>query len=205
MAGIDAALHRLQPVGVLQPLRCIGLFRRHRRELEFWQPRLVLRLSHIGPQHAAALDQRIGAQLDHRAEPTLLRLRRNLHALPGHVVFPAMVRTAQPALLIATEPQRHAAMRAELIDQSVTAFGVAKCNQPLRQKLHAHRRTVVLRQFLGQQGWYPIPTEHLAHRCPHARAGQQVILFLAKHGCLLHESAQYIPVVTYLSSHTCRR
>ena len=186
VAGIDAALHRLQPVAVLQPLRRVGLLRRHHGELEFGQSRLVFGWPHVGPQHAATLDQRIRTQPDHRAESAPLRLRRDLHALSGHVVFPAVIRTAQPAFLVAAEPQRHAAMRAELIQQAVAAFGVAERDQLLGQKLHAHRRAVVLRQFFGEQGRYPVATEHLAHRRSSRRAGQQVILFLAKHGCLLH-------------------
>ena len=64
MAGIDAALHRLQPVAVLQPLRGEGLLRRHAGEFEFRQAGLMFRRPHIGPQHAATLHQRIGAQLD---------------------------------------------------------------------------------------------------------------------------------------------
>ena len=185
VAGIDAAFHRLQPVAVLQPLRRVGLLRRHHGELEFRQPRLMLRRPHVGPQHAAPLDQRIGAQPDHRAEAALLRLRRNLHALAGHVVFPAVIRAAQPAFLVAAEPQRHAAMRAEFVHQPVATLGVAEGDQPLRQKLHAHRRAVVLRQFLGQQRRHPVAAEHLAHRRARAGAGQQVILFLAKHRRLL--------------------
>ena len=44
------------------------LLRRHHGEFPFRQRRLLLGRAHIGPQHAAALDQRIGRELDLLAE-----------------------------------------------------------------------------------------------------------------------------------------
>src|SRR6516225_5436069 len=59
VAGIDSALHRLQPVAFLQALGDEGLTGRHRREFPFRQRRLLLRRAHIGPQHRPALHQRV--------------------------------------------------------------------------------------------------------------------------------------------------
>ena len=64
MTRIDAAFHRLQPVGLLQALRHERLRRRHGRKFPFGQRRLTVRWPHVGPEHAAALDQRIRLQLD---------------------------------------------------------------------------------------------------------------------------------------------
>ncbi len=147
--------------------------------------RLVFRRPHIGPQHAASLNQRIGAQLDAAAETVLLRLRRQVHALAGHVVFPAVIGAAQAAFLVAAEPQRDAAMGAEFLQQSGAAQRVAKRDEFFRQKLHAHRRAVVLGQFLGQQGGNPVAPEHLAHRRRRPRSCQQFVLLLPQHGGLL--------------------
>ena len=155
--------------------------RRHQSELVFGKPRLMLRRTHVGPKDAAAFDQGIRTQFDFRAKAGCFRLRRQFDTLPGHVVFPAVVRTAQTAFLVAAEPERYAAMRAELVDQAEASFGVAKCDQPLRQQLHAHRRAVVLRQFLGQQSGDPVAPEHLAHRRALTGLGQKVILFRAQH------------------------
>ena len=78
--------------------------RGHVGKFEFRQARLMFRRTHIGPQHAATLDQRIGADFDAGTEAVLLRLRRKVHALAGHVVFPAMIDAADAAFLVAAEP-----------------------------------------------------------------------------------------------------
>src|SRR5262245_313004 len=104
VARIDAAFHRLQPVALLEALGDETLLGLHRREFPFRQWRLMFGRSHIGPQDAATLDQRIRAQLDLAGEAALDRLRRNLDALTGDVEFPAMIRAANAALLVATKP-----------------------------------------------------------------------------------------------------
>ena len=104
---------------------------RHHRPFVLRQRRLALGGPHVGPQHAAALDERIALQLDALAEARVLRLRRDLDALAGDVVLPAVVRAAQPALLVAAEPERDAAMRAELVDQAEAALRVAEGDQLL--------------------------------------------------------------------------
>ena len=184
VAGVDAAFHRLQPVGLLKPLRHEAVRGRHHGEFPFRQRRLLLGRAHIGPQHAAALDQRIGLQFDLLAVAALARLRWHLDALPGVIVFPAVIRAAQAAMLVAAEPERHAAVGAELVGQRELAVGVAPGEQPLGEKLHAHRRAAGLGQFLGQQGRLPGGAEHLAHRRARAGLRQQVVLFFAEHRSL---------------------
>ena len=151
VARIDATLHRLQPVALLQALGDEALLRRDRGELPFRQRRLVLLGPHIGPQHAAALDQRIGRELDLPGEAAFLGLGGNLDALPGEIELPAVIGAAQAAFLVAPEPQRHAAMGAELVDQPIAPQAVAKRHQPLGQDLDAHRRAVVGGQLFGQR------------------------------------------------------
>ena len=188
VAGIDAALHRLEVVALLQPLGVVAMRRRQRRPFEFRERRLQLGRPHVGPQDSAALDQRIGLQLDLLAEAAFGRLRRHLDALAGVVVFPAVIGAAQPVVLVAAEPQRHAAMRAELVGQRESALRVAPGQQPLGQKLDPHRRAFVLRQLLGVHRRNPIAAEHLAHRRARAGLRGERVLLRPEHGMLL-ESA----------------
>src|SRR6516225_8143980 len=109
---------------------------------EIRRRRLVVRRSHIDPDHIAAFDTLIGGELDLLAEAAFDRLRRHLHALAGYVVFPAVIRTAQAVLFVAAEPQRHAAMRAELIHDADASEAVAEGDQPLAKEFHPHRRAV---------------------------------------------------------------
>src|SRR5262249_28882501 len=119
VARIDAALHRLQPIAFLQTLGRETLLTRNGRKLPLWQGWALVRRPHVGPKPPAAFNQRIGFELDFAAKAAFLRLGRNLDALAGVIILPAMVGTAQAALLVATEPKRYASMRAELIDQTI--------------------------------------------------------------------------------------
>ena len=181
VAGIDPALHGLQPVAFLQALGDEGLLGRHGREFPLRQRRLLVGRTHIGPQHRPPLHQRIGLELDLLAEAAFARLGGDVDALPGDVVFPAVIGAAQAGFLVASEPQRYAAVGTEFVDQAIPAFAVAEGQQPLRQDLHAHRRAVVLRQFLEHQRRQPVGAEHLAHGCAGAGLRQQIVLFFAKH------------------------
>src|SRR5204862_7683371 len=104
-------------------------------------------------------------------------LGRNLDALAGDVICPAVIRTAQAALLVAAEPERHAAVGAELVDQPETVPGVAKCDEALREQLDPHRRAIRLGQLLGEQRRQPVAPEELAHRRARAGARQKFVLF----------------------------
>ena len=112
------------------------------------QRRALLGRPHVGPQHAAALDQRVALQLHALAKARVVGLRGNLDALAGDVVLPAVIRAAQAAFLVAPEPQRHAAVRAEFVDQAEPFLRIAKRDQPLAENLHAYRRAIGLRQLL---------------------------------------------------------
>ena len=131
VARVDPAFHRLQVIALLQALRGVALFRRNCREFPFGQRRLLVRRAHVGPEHAAALDQRIGLELDLGAETAFLGLGGNLDALARHVVLPAVIRAAQPVFLVASVEERYAAVRAEFVDKAELAAAVSKRNQPL--------------------------------------------------------------------------
>ena len=181
VARIDAALHRLQPVRFLQPLGDEALLGGHRGKLPLRQRRLLIGRPHIGPQHRTEFHQRIRRQLDLLAEAGFDRFGRHLGALAGDVVLPAMIRAAQAAFLVAAEPQRHAAMGAELVDQSIAALAVAERQQPLREQLDPDRRRIVLRQLLGHQRRNPVAAEHLAHGRARTGLRQEIVLFFPEH------------------------
>ena len=136
--------------------------------------------AHIGPDDAALLVGGIGLHLDLVAE--LARLVHLLDALAGDVVFPAVIDAAQPVLLVAAEPQRRAAMRAELVDHADLAVGGAEGDEVLAQEPHADRRAIRLRQLPRQQRRNPIAAHGLAHRRPGADPGQTLVLFARQHG-----------------------
>ena len=135
--------------------------------------------AHIGPEYAAGFHQRIGFKFDLFGITRGFCLRRHFHALAGDVEFPAVIGAAQAAFLIAPEPERHAAMGAEFIDQAQPALAVAKRQQALAEQLDAHRRTIILRQFGCQQGGQPIGAKQFAHGRASACAGEEDVVFCA--------------------------
>src|SRR6185437_3790804 len=103
--------------------------------------------AHVDPDHAAALGERVALELDLLAEAAFHRLRGHLDTLARHVVLPAVVGATQAAFLVAPEPERDAAVRAELVDEAQAALGVAEGHHALAQALHAHRGAVGLREL----------------------------------------------------------
>src|SRR6516225_3833777 len=97
---------------------------RHRRPLEIWRRRFLLRRSHINPDHVAAFDAVVSGEFDLLAKAALDWFGRHLHALSGHVVFPAVIGAAQAVFLVAAEPQRCTAMGAEFVHHADTALAV---------------------------------------------------------------------------------
>src|SRR6266403_5190066 len=94
--------------------------------------------THIGPDHPAHLGRRIGGQVNLVAE--LLGLVHLIETIAVDVELPAMIDAAQAGFLVASEPQRGAAMRAELVDQTDAALAVTKADQALAQKPNTNRR-----------------------------------------------------------------
>src|SRR5438552_11680840 len=193
MAGIDAALDRLQVVALLPAFGGDAMRRRQMHPLEVRQRRLLRRRAHVGPDDAAQLHAGVRLELD-AAAYAFARLGGQIHALAVHVVLPAVVRAAQPALLVAAEPERNAAMRAEFVDDADAPFAVAERDQPLSEQLHANRRTVALRQFPVEQRRYPVTPEQLTHRRAGAGAGQEFIHLLGQHSRTLALSISILPL-----------
>jgi len=66
------------------------------------------------------------------------------------VVLPAVIGATQAAFLVAAEPERDPAVRAELVDEAEAAAAVAEGDQRFRQELHAHRRRAGRGQLGGE-------------------------------------------------------
>src|SRR5262249_19611957 len=82
-------------------------------------------------------------------------------------------------------PERGAAMSAELIDQRIAPLRVAPAEQPLGQKLHPHRRALVLRQLAREQCRQPVAAEQPAHRGAGTGLGGIIVLFFSEHDVTL--------------------
>src|SRR6266446_10566649 len=117
----------------------------HLRPLESGRRRHPLARSHIGPDRPAHLGRRIGGQVNLVAE--LLGLVHLIETIAVDVELPAMIDAAQAGFLVASEPQRSAAVRAKLVDQTDAALAVAKADQALAQQLDTNRRAVRLRKL----------------------------------------------------------
>src|ERR1700691_2935263 len=106
MTRSDSALHRLEVVALLHALRNEAALGRDLGPFERRQLGLQFGRTHIGPDDAAMLGARIAFELDALPHAGLFRLGREIDALPGDVVFPAVIGAAQTAFLVAPEPQR---------------------------------------------------------------------------------------------------
>src|SRR5690349_12039870 len=182
VTGIDAAFHRLQIVAFLQTLGDQALRRIHLGPLQRGWRRLHARRAHIRPDDSGLLDARVGFQLDVLAEAAFFRLRGQVNALPGHVVFPPMIRAAQSTLLVLPKPERDAAMRAELVHQADAALAVAETNQVFSHQFHPNRRAIRFGNLRNEQEWRPVAPQQLAHQGIRADAAQLIVLLTRHHG-----------------------
>jgi hypothetical protein len=96
---------------------------------------------------------------------------RHVEAIAGNVELPAMIDAAQPALLVAAEEQRGAAVRAAMVDHADAAGAVAEGQKLLAQQHETGRRAVAL-QFRRQQGGQPVVPHQPAHRRAGADLGE---------------------------------
>src|SRR4030095_10240080 len=100
----------LEKVALLRAFRHETMRLRNPRPLESRQWRLECGRAHIRPDNIAQLHTRIRLQPDPFAKSVLLRLGRNIDALAGDVVLPAVIGAEEAPLLLATEPHGAAQM-----------------------------------------------------------------------------------------------
>src|SRR5438067_13091518 len=204
MRGIDAALHCLQIIALLCALGDEAIGMRDLGPFECRQRRLALARTHMDPDDIAQFHARIRGELDLAAEAACLRLGGNLDALARYVVFPAVIGAAQPVLFVAAEPERHATMRTELVDDADAPPAVAEGEQALREKLDAHRRTIRVRHFRRQQGWNPIAAKQIADRRAGAASREELVNLARRHRGSLHceeaDTARASPLLLWQTS-----
>ena len=160
--GVDLALERLQPVAVALDQADADLSRRHVEDLEARQRRRLRVLAHMDPDEAGALDRAIGLGLHLVLEVLAGGRARHVDAVAGDVVLPAVIDAAQPALLVAAEEQRGAAMRAAMIHHADATLAVAEGDQLLAEQHQAGGRAVAF-EFGREQCWQPIVPHQPAH------------------------------------------
>ena len=152
--------------------RCVSGARVQAKFRQRWD---LLRRTHIGPDEAAQFAGRIRSQAHLVLELVFLRLVHLVDAAAIHGEFPAVINATQPALLIASEPQRGATVWTIFVEQPDPALAVAERDEILSQQPDARWRAIGLGDLARQQGRDPIPPHHLAHRCPRSGPGQQLV------------------------------
>src|SRR5262245_561193 len=176
----------MRPVALLQPLRDVALGPRHQRELELRQALgQVLARPEVGPDDLARFACRISLDRDLVVVRGAGRHVRKLDAPAVHVVLPAVIDAAQPALFVAAEEQVRAAVRALGLDQAHAALRIAERDQLLAEQLHADRRAIGLGKLARQRDRLPEAPEILAHQRAGAGAAQQLVVGCAQHRGLI--------------------
>src|SRR5216683_4105839 len=177
--GVDAAFERLEPVAFLPYFRDVAMALRYLSPLERGGRRHQFARSQIGPDHPAHLGSRISRQVDLVAE--LLGLVHLIDAIAVDIELPAVINAAQTRLFVASEPQRGASVRTELVDQTDPALAVAKTDQTFAQKLNANRPAIGFRKLARKQRWDPISPQHVTHRGPRSGPRHQFVVFARQH------------------------
>jgi hypothetical protein len=98
-----------------------------------------------------------------------------------HVELPAVIDTAQAALLVAAEEQPRPAVRAAGVNDADLAIRVAEGHEVFTEHAQAHWRAIRLRQFLGQQHWVPEAADQLAHGRTRAGSRQEFVVAKIEH------------------------
>ena len=181
MHGIGRVVHALYPIArqridldraikIIAHQQVPARQERHRRR------------THIGPDEAAERLARIGLDLDLLFVAQLgMReiLERHLDAIALQVERPAVIGAAQAAILGNAVFERHAAMRASVVDEAVFPLLGAEQGQVFAEEAH------LLHGLFGQLALgtdhLPIATQQMAHRRVRADLGQTLVLCLCRH------------------------
>ena len=130
--------------------------------------------SHVRPHDPSGFHRRIRRDVDLVREA--LGLVHLVHAAAVGIELPAVVDAPQPALLVASEEERDAAMRTELVEEPDAALGVAERDEVFAEELDAHGRTVRLGQLPREQRGDPVPTHRVAHRRAGTNLRQELVV-----------------------------
>lgn len=202
VAGIDAALHGLEVVALLQALGDEHVACRQGAPLDLRRGRHLVVRPHIGPHDPGSLDAGIGLDAHLLAK---VRRRGNVDAFAGAGEFQAVIGAADAVLLVAAEIERDAAVRAELVDEADLAVGVAKCEEFLAENLHAHLRTIGFRDFPRQQNRHPIAAQKVSHLRARTGPHQGFRLVLFHRALLELARTERAPIISLFLASTLHR
>ena len=181
VARVDASLHGLGPVALLQPLGGDPLALGQQRPFELGQLGLQVRRPHVHPHDAASCDGGVGGNSDLVLEVALGGLRGHVHAAAFNVELPAVVDAPEPRLFVPAEKEARAAMGAVVVKDADVPLGVPEGHKVLAQEAQPHGRAVRLRDLLFHEPRHPEPTQQLAHGCPRTYPGEKLVVALAQH------------------------
>jgi hypothetical protein len=126
MGGIDVSLDTLEPVAVHGDARGHDMVLRELVKYKIRQWGLLLRRTHVGPEHPGGLDDGVSLGTDLVFEIAPRCVRRRGDALAMDVKGKAMVDARQPALVIDPVVEGRAAMGAAFFEQAHLTYGVPK-------------------------------------------------------------------------------
>ena len=182
MRRIDRSFQHLRPVARRVYFDDGNLVVRRMRPGRWFKLGDVFRIAHPQPHEPAGFPGGVGFQLGLGLERLArIGLARHIHHIAVHVEFPAVIETAQTAILVPAEGERRTAMAAEFIDRAETALCIAEHDQVFTQQAHTGRFTIAFGHFFRHAGRNPV----LAHNAAHRRGGfdkaQKVVFFPGNH------------------------
>ena len=181
MRRVDVALERLHPVAFLHPQGHMHLLGRDEVPFEIGQRRQVLLFrAHVGPNDAVALAARISLEPDIVLETAAGRLGGHVRHAPGDIKFPAVIDTAQPALLVAGECQRRAPMRTSVVKEADRIVRGPKGDEIFAKQSNA-LWAAIRHQILRQQEGDPEQPEELSHAGTGTNPHQHLVIVTRQH------------------------
>ena len=116
-------------------------------------------------------------------ESSCLGLRGLLYASSGAVVLPAVVRTANPFFIDATERERRTAMRAPFADDTVASLPVAVDHKIFTQEAKCFDR-LLIGELASACDRHPVAPQHFSPRLAAPDLRDHLVFFACKHGVL---------------------
>ena len=175
MRCVEFTLEGLHPVAFVDELVAVAeLVLRDETPLELGDAgSVVLVLSHVYPGHAAEVGAAVGRDPHLALEVARRRLVGHIDAVARDVELPAVVGAADAALLVPTEVEARAPVRAAVLNERGGAVGVAPRQQVLAEQAHPQWLPVA-RQLPAVGDRQPVAAHELAHRRAWPHLAQQV-------------------------------
>jgi hypothetical protein len=182
---VDLAFEDLRPIAAHPDLGGADARIRHRRESGCLEFAHLLGRAHVGPYEPAGLARWVGLVPDALGNEAVGGFGRHLDHIAVHVEFPAVIKAAQAAFLVAREDQRCAPVRAVLVEHADAPLAVAEHHEILAEQAHLDRCAIRFGHFLGQARRDPVAAHDLAHRRVAFDAAQQIVFLRRHHGGIL--------------------